>query len=231
MYLLNQKTELRLDPTREPGYVAGYASKFGGIDSYDDTIEPTAYDAVVAAGKLPKMLFNHQSWEVPVGRWTSWKVDDVGLFVEGMLNLELDRAQDIHKALKFGSLDGLSVSIYMNGEDFEFDDAGVRHIKNVQDMREISLCTFPADKNARIITFKAAADELAEIQTVRDLENYLRDAGLPAKDAKALISTSKRVIAADFEAAKAQRDAAEAAKIEAQQLERIQDALKQILTR
>lgn len=231
MYLINQKTELRLDPTREPGYVAGYASKFGGIDSYDDTIEPTAYDAVVAAGKLPKMLFNHQAWEVPVGRWTSWKVDDIGLYVEGLLNLELDRAQDIHKALKFGSLDGLSVSIYMNGEDFEFDDAGVRHIKNVQDMREISLCTFPADKNARIITFKTADDELAEIQTVRDLENYLRDAGLPAKDAKALISTSKRVIAADFEAAKAQRDAAEATKIEAQQLERIQDALKQILTR
>ena len=231
MYLINQKTELRLDPTREPGYVAGYASKFGGIDSYDDTIESTAYDAVVAAGKLPKMLFNHQSWEVPVGRWTSWKVDDVGLYVEGQLNLELDRAQEIHKALKFGSLDGLSVSIYMDGEDFEFDDAGVRHIKNVRDMREISLCTFPADKNARIITFKTADDDLAELQTVRDLENYLRDAGLPAKDAKALISTSKRVIAADFEAVKAQRDAAEAAKIEAQQLERIQDALKQILTR
>ena len=232
MYLINQKTELRLDPTREPGYIAGYASKFGGIDSYYDTIEPHAYDEVVKAGKLPKMLFNHQAWEVPVGRWTSWKVDDVGLYVEGLLNLKLERAQEIHKALEFGSLDGLSVSIYMASDGYEYDEeTGIRHIKNVQDMREISLCTFPADNNARIITFKSS-DDLTELKTVRDLESYLRDAGLPAKDAKALISASKRVIAADNEAAKAQREAAEAAaKMEAQQLEKINQALQQILTR
>ena len=69
MYLINQKTELRLDPTREPGYVAGYASKFGGIDSYFDTIEPHAYDEVVKAGKLPKMLFNYRSAAGLPGRW------------------------------------------------------------------------------------------------------------------------------------------------------------------
>ena len=159
-------------------------------------------------------------------------MDDVGLYVEGLLNLKLERAQEIHKALEFGSLDGLSVSIYMASDDYEYDEeTGIRHIKNVQDMREISLCTFPADNNARIITFKSS-DDLTELKTVRDLESYLRDAGLPAKDAKALISASKRVIAADNEAAKAQREAAEAAaKMEAQQLEKINQALQQILTR
>ena len=120
----------------------------------------------------------------------------------------------------------------MASDGYEYDEeTGIRHIKNVQDMREISLCTFPADNNARIITFKSS-DDLTELKTVRDLESYLRDAGLPAKDAKALISASKRVIAADNEAAKAQREAAEAAaKMEAQQLEKINQALQQILTR
>ena len=132
---------------------------------------------------------------------------------------------------EFGSLDGLSVSIYMASDDYEYDEeTGIRHIKNVQEMREISLCTCPADNNARIITCKSS-DDLTELKTVRDLESYLRDAGLPAKDAKALISASKRVIAADNEAAKAQREAAEAAaKMEAQQLEKINQALQQILT-
>lgn len=227
MYYLTQKTQLTLDPSRKPGFVAGYASKFGGIDSYDDTIEPQAYDSVVKSGALPKMLFNHDAWSVPVGRWTSWKVDDVGLYVEGELNLELQQAQDIRKAIEFGSLDGLSVSIRMKAEDFYYDADGIRHIKNVQSMREISLCTFPADNNARIITFKTA-EELADLKTVRDLEDYLRDAGVSARDAKALISTSKRILTDEAATAKAQRDAAEKAAEQQRKLDRVQQFFNQL---
>lgn len=227
MYYLTQKTQLTLDPSRKPGFVAGYASKFGGIDSYDDTIEPQAYDGVVKSGALPKMLFNHDAWSVPVGRWTSWKVDEIGLYVEGELNLELQQAQDIRKAIKFGSLDGLSVSIRMNADDFYYDADGIRHIKNVQKMREISLCTFPADNNARIITFKTA-EELADLKTVRDLEDYLRDAGVSARDAKALISTSKRILTDEAATAKAQRDAAEKAAEQQRKLDRVQQFFNQL---
>lgn len=227
MYYLTQKTQLTLDPSRKPGFVAGYASKFGGIDSYDDTIEPQAYDGVVKSGALPKMLFNHDAWSVPVGRWTSWKVDEIGLYVEGELNLELQQAQDIRKAIEFGSLDGLSVSIRMNANDFYYDADGIRHIKNVQKMREISLCTFPADNNARIITFKTA-EELADLKTVRDLEDYLRDAGVSARDAKALISTSKRILTDEAATAKAQRDAAEKAAEQQRKLDRVQQFFNQL---
>ena len=227
MYYLTQKTQLTLDPSRKPGFVAGYASKFGGIDSYDDTIEPQAYDGVVKSGALPKMLFNHDAWSVPVGRWTSWKVDEVGLYVEGELNLELQQAQDIRKAIEFGSLDGLSVSIRMNADDFFYDADGIRHIKNVQKMREISLCTFPADNNARIITFKTA-EELADLKTVRDLEDYLRDAGVSARDAKALISTSKRILTDEAATAKAQREAAEKAAEQQRKLDRVQQFFNQL---
>lgn len=227
MYYLTQKTQLTLDPSRKPGFVAGYASKFGGIDSYDDTIEPQAYDGVVKSGALPKMLFNHDAWSVPVGRWTSWKVDEIGLYVEGELNLELQQAQDIRKAIEFGSLNGLSVSIRMNADDFFYDADGIRHIKNVQKMREISLCTFPADNNARIITFKTA-EELADLKTVRDLEDYLRDAGVSARDAKALISTSKRILTDEAATAKAQRDAAEKAAEQQRKLDRVQHFFNQL---
>lgn len=121
MYYITQKTQLQLDPTREPGFVAGYASKFGGIDSYDDTIEPHAYDNILKAAVLPKMFFNHNAWDVPSGRWTSWKIDEVGLYVEGLLNLELQQGRDLRKAIEFGSIDGLSVSIRMAADDFYYD--------------------------------------------------------------------------------------------------------------
>jgi len=227
MYYITQKTQLQLDPTREPGFVAGYASKFGGIDSYDDTIEPHAYDNILKAAVLPKMFFNHNAWDVPSGRWTSWKIDEVGLYVEGLLNLELQQGQDLRKAIEFGSIDGLSVSIRMAADDFYYDADGIRHIKNVQSMREISLCTFPADNNARIIAFKTA-EELAELKTVRDLEEYLRDAGVSAKDAKALISTSKRILTDEAATAKAQREAAEKAAEQQRKLDRVQHFFNQL---
>lgn len=205
---LYQKTELRLDPTKSPGFIAGYASKFGGLDSYGDTIEPGAYDNVVRDGPLPKMFFNHGAWEIPVGVWKSWKTDEAGLWVEGELNLELQQGRDLYEAIKIGSIDGLSVSIRLASEDFYYDDSDIRHIKNVRKMREISLCTFPADNSARIISYKSAGDDLDGIASVRDMEAYLRDAGIPISDAKAYISAMKRVIQNDYEAEKARRDAA-----------------------
>lgn len=211
---LYQKTELRLDPTKSPGYIAGYASKFGGLDSYGDTIEPGAYDNVVRDGPLPKMFFNHGAWEIPVGVWKSWKTDEAGLWVEGELNLELQQGRDLYAAIKAGSIDGLSVSIRLASEDFYYDDSDVRHIKNVRKMREISLCTFPADNSARIISYKAAGDDLDDITSVRDMEGYLREAGIPISDAKAYISAMKRIIQTDIDAEKARRDA------EAQKAER-----------
>ena len=214
MYFLNQKTELRLDPTREPGYIAGYASKFNGIDSYQDTIEPGAYDNVVRDGPLPKMFFNHGAWDIPVGIWKSWKTDEDGLWVEGALNLELQQGRDLYEAIKIGSIDGLSVSIRLASEDFYYDDSDIRHIKNVRKMREISLCTFPADNSARIISYKSAGDDLDDITSVRDMEGYLREAGIPISDAKAYISAMKRIIQSENDAEKARRDA------EAQKAER-----------
>lgn len=205
---LYQKTELRLDPTRSPGYIAGYASKFNGLDSYGDTIEAGAYDNVVRDGPLPKMFFNHGAWDIPVGNWKNWKTDEAGLWVEGELNLELQQGRDLYAAIKAGSIDGLSVSIRLTSEDFFIDDSDVRHIKNVRKMREISLCTFPADNSARIISYKSAGDDLDGITSVRDMEAYLRDAGIPISDAKAYISAMKRVIQNDYEAEKARRDAA-----------------------
>lgn len=227
MAIYTLKTELVTDDTKGEGYVSGYASVFGGVDFYDDTIEPGAYDAVLSAIKsgaapMPKMFFNHNYYDsVPVGKWTDVSVDDRGLKIAGQLNLNIQQGRDIYEAVKFGTIDGLSVSIRMKQEDMETDGEDIRHIKNVRELKEVSLCTFPADKNARIITYKAEADAEA-IKSIRDLETYLRDAGLPATEAKTIISAAKRVILNDSD----QRDAAE----KTRGLTAINDRLKAILT-
>ena len=57
--IITQKSALSLPTDKPEGFICGYASKFGGIDSYDDTIERSAYDNIIK-GAMPKMFFNHQ---------------------------------------------------------------------------------------------------------------------------------------------------------------------------
>lgn len=184
---------------KDDGYISGYCSVFGKVDTYDDTIEPHAYDAVVASGVKPLMFFNHSSYGVPIGAWDKLSVDGKGLFIEGRLNLNNKQGKDVYEALKFGSMNGLSVGIWMQEEDIECDEKGIRHIKNVRELYEVSIVNFPADKNARISDIKSD-----KINSIRDVEHSLCEVGFSQTDAKGVIALVKTALT------KEQRDAEEA---------------------
>ena len=175
------------------GTFQGYASKFNGIDSYGDTILPGAYADVVSETKKLPIFLNHDTSEVPLGFYSVVKEDDKGLYVEGQLTLSIEKARDVHEALKAGSLSGLSVGILLAHDDYELKDKddvwSGRTIKHVTGLREISVCTLPADDKARISAVKADK----EVKTVRDLEETLRDAGLSKSNALAFISDAKAI--------------------------------------
>mgnify|MGYP000078869537 FL=1 len=66
---------------------SGYASVFGGVDSYNDTIVKGAYSDVIekinsGETRMPKMFINHKSWEIPVGKCTRIVEHVKGLYVE-----------------------------------------------------------------------------------------------------------------------------------------------------
>ena len=174
---------------KDDGYISGYCSVFGQVDTYDDTIEPHAYDAVVASGTKPLMFFNHASYCVPIGVWDKLSVDGRGLFIEGRLNLNNKQGKEVFDALKFGSMNGLSVAITMQDEDVECDDEGIRHIKNVRELYEVSIVNFPADKNARISDIKSDT-----IKSIRDVEHSLCEVGFSQTDAKGVISLVKTAL-------------------------------------
>lgn len=184
---------------KDDGYISGYCSVFGQVDTYNDTIEPHAYDAVVASGTKPLMFFNHAIYCVPIGVWDKLSVDRRGLFIEGRLNLNNKQGKEVFEALKFGSLNGLSVAICMQDEDVEYDDEGIRHIKNVRELYEVSIVNFPADKNARISDIKSDT-----IKSIRDVEHSLCEVGFSQTDAKGVISLVKTALTQE------QRDAEKA---------------------
>ena len=161
----------------ETGKFAGYASVFGGVDSYGDTIIKGAFETTLKRDGKPKMFYNHDAFSgLPIGKWHVAKEDDKGLFVEGELTPGLALAGDVRAALKHGTLDGLSIGGYLKSGDFEMLDDGKRLIKKWSRLIEISVVTFPADSAARV-DLASVKSEIEQIDTIQEFERFLRDAG------------------------------------------------------
>lgn len=188
-----EDVDLKLDG--DTGKFSGYASVFGGVDSYGDTIIKGAFEATLRNGK-PKMFFNHEHG-MPIGKWLKAKEDDHGLFVEGELTPGLGLAADVRAAMKHGTLDGLSIGGYLKAGDYEETEGG-RVIRKWSNLMEVSPVVFPADRAARIdlssvknMDFEAL---LPECKTEKDIEKLLRDAGLGKWEAMAIVSATRNIV-------------------------------------
>ena len=143
---LNFKLELKtLDST---GRFAGYASVFGVVDSQRDVVLPGAFAQTVRGRAHEiKFLWQHQQDE-PIGILDKIFEDARGLYVEGRLLLNVQRAKEAHTLLKMGAISGLSIGY--SPVRYTIDDkTGIRRLKQV-DLWEVSLVTFPANEAANV---------------------------------------------------------------------------------
>lgn len=178
-----ESVELKFD---EAGRVfSGYASVFGGVDSYGDTILPGAYKKTLRKRDRPIQLrWNH--YGPVIGKWTSLKEDDTGLFVEGELTAGHSVAEDAYALLKHGAVSGLSIG-YRPVQIRELGD-DKRELKEIE-LLEVSIVETPADLAAQIGNVKSAIDDAASL---KELESLLRDAaGFSRTDATALVARIK----------------------------------------
>lgn len=189
-----EDAEIKMDG--DTGKFSGYASVFGGVDSYGDTLVRGAFESTLRTNGKPKMFFNH-SWDMPIGKWTKAKEDDKGLFVEGELTPGLALSADVRAAMRHGTLDGLSIGGYLKKGDYEETDGG-RIIRKWANLMEVSPVVFPADGAARIdlssvksVDFEAL---LPECKTEKDIEKLLRDAGIGKWEAMAIVSTIRTIV-------------------------------------
>jgi uncharacterized protein len=173
----------------------GYASTFGNVDSYGDTILRGAYKDTLKKNGMPKMFFNHNSYEVPIGKWIDAKEDDVGLLLTGEFTPGSARAEEIRMAMKHGTIEALSIGYSLQRGDFVETETG-RTIKKVARLFEVSPVTFPADKFAVInqASVKSCDDEIEQVETIRDFEHLLRDAGGFTKGAAQALTARAKIL-------------------------------------
>lgn len=179
---------------------SGYASVFGGVDSYNDTIVRGAYSGVLermrsGEEQMPKMFVNHRSWTIPPGKWVSLEEDEYGLKVEGEFTPGNQEGKDVRAALQHGTVDGLSIGFMMGEFEMTEDDGKeIRVIKTIKSLPEISVVTYPADDSARV-DLSSVKNSLDNIETLKDLENFLREVGGFSKSlATATASRTRRIL-------------------------------------
>jgi HK97 family phage prohead protease len=184
---------------------AGYASMFGGVDAYGDTIDPKAYDRTIKRkkGDRPiRMRWNH--FGPVIGKWTDIRTDESGLYVEGELTPGHSIASDVYASMKHGAVDGMSIGYYPKKIEMLGEEAGKerRLLKEIE-LVEISVVEDPADLGAKIEAVKSAIEDA---RSLKEIEAILRDAGRFSRaDACALVARIKSL-------ARGERDAEAEAK-------------------
>ncbi len=183
-----QHLEIKLaseDVDAKTGEFSGYGAVFGNVDSYGDVIAKGAFKSSLREwedrGKYPPMLLQHGGGfmagaddMLPVGQWTAMEENAKGLKVSGKLfAMGTERGQYIYEGLKAGALDGLSIGFKARKWTMRATPEEPRRTLEDIDLMEVSIVTFPANGKARVSGVKSSDD----IKTIREFEDFLRDAG------------------------------------------------------
>ena len=159
----------------------GYASTFNNIDHGDDIVIRGAFSNSLARDSQVPILWQHQMSEV-IGISVQLYEDDKGLFIKG--NLPKDDtlvSGRIIPQMKVGSIKEMSIGFFT--KNYDIAKNGIRLLKEI-DLFEVSLVTKAMNSQALVSGFKS-------FETLRDIEQTLKDSGFSNSEAKTLISKIK----------------------------------------
>lgn len=166
------------DPDAPEGTIEGYGSKFGLVDSYGESVVAGAFKKSLREWKKRKrpipMLWQHDS-RMPIGAWHDFEEDEVGLKLVGLLNLETQRGREAWSDVKAETVGGLSIGYYeIKADPFSWEPTEEPRKLYELDLRETSVVTFPALREAQIDAVKARIAR-GEALTEREFEKFLRE--------------------------------------------------------
>jgi len=155
----------------EAGYIAGVAAGYGNVDHGSDLIMPGALTkAVTGRASVPMLLFHDH--KRPVGAWSKFEEKPDGLVVEGRFAMKADAGREAHALAEAGALPGLSIGYKTLKHRYE---GKVRQLQELA-LHEVSLVPVGMNDRAVVTQIKSILAG-GELPTVREFEDFLRDAG------------------------------------------------------
>lgn len=166
----------------EDGAIEGLAAAYGNVDFGGDVILPGAFTKTLKGRKsLPMLLYHDQ--RMPVGVWNDFEDSAKGLKLKGRITTVTSAGAEALALARDGALAGLSIG-YRSVKERYTDTS--RELIEVA-LHETSLVAIPMNERAQITRVK---DILAAggVPTVREFEEFLRDAGGFSKSLAAAIA-------------------------------------------
>lgn len=187
----NLDRPFELKSISDNGTFTGYASVFGELDWYREVVLPGAFKNSIKSlkdkGRKLVMLWQHKQ-DTPIGVYNVLIEDEIGLYVEGEVNMDVQQGREAHSLMKQRALDGLSIGIN-TVDNYYNEKLNINYLKEVL-LGEISPVTFPAGDSARIATVKSISD----LETLSDCEKILREAGFFKSESVAFVSRMKAIL-------------------------------------
>lgn len=164
----------------DDGNIEGLAVGYGDVDAGNDIVAP---GSIQLEGRKSIPMLMHHDRKRPVGAWTEFKELPEGLHVKGRFS-STTAAREAREDVKIGAITGLSMGFITKRHRLEGKS---RHLLEVG-LHEISLVTVPMHNRTRILSIKDILGG-GEQPTVRQFEEFLRDAGGFSKTVAAAIAT------------------------------------------
>lgn len=143
----------------ESGEFSGYAAVFGNEDDGHDIIQKGAFTkTIVDDFDRIKILSQHESYDLPIGKPLELREDEKGLYIKGKIS-NTQKGRDILTLMRDGVLNELSIGYDAVGVEFD-GKTGVRYLKEIK-LWEVSIVTWAMNDQAKIDDVKSLAEELS----------------------------------------------------------------------
>ena len=169
--------------TTEPdeGHFEAYASTFGNVDQGLDIVDKGAFKVTLKSNKGRFPILADHSWSDHIGYNESAHEDATGLFVQGAVNLKVQKGVEkfalAKQALKLKTRMGLSIGYQTIQSMQDNDRPQVRHLTELK-LWEYSFVTFPMNVEAMVLTAK----NLGAIDKAKFLIQQLKEQGISIND-------------------------------------------------
>lgn len=148
------------------GRVSGYLSTFDNVDDQDDRVRPGAFKRTLQnkyeykknnnKRYLMPLLWQHKDSE-PIGGYVEAREDQIGLWVELEVDLDVQRGKEAYSGLKKGYIFQQSMGYdALQSEYVKINGKMVRDLTEVR-LWEGSIVTFPANEEAVVTDVKAVS--------------------------------------------------------------------------
>jgi len=163
------------------GKFEGYASTFGNLDQGFDIVDKGAFKVTLKQNKGKFPILADHNWESHIGYNESAKEDNTGLYVQGAINLKVQKGVEkfalAKQALGLNTRMGLSIGYSTIQATQDQENINIRHLTELK-LYEYSFVTFPMNVEAMVTTAKS----LGEIDKARFLLSQLKQQGISIAD-------------------------------------------------